>query len=479
MSLTQVMYQSATSDTLPLRPAPLKAHGGERGSRRSKAARSEVVSKLKTSYSNAARAFLHHRTEEAHALVDEAFESLHPPTSHQHDQLSSYRRKWDILRITLETTLYTSPASRLHGETSGYNAHSAALGPDISHAWSAPRSPNPSVSFRSKMSQFDDPMLLSPPSLLGTLHTRSLLLFTPPSDRPSPRYLPAAVLVAIVLASLKLDCPQVGRGMIDDWLANRDPLGSGAGKDGAIHMEEQEGYEKVIEVYCLHVLPRLNEWDYAKDFLDTEMEMSPIKREELVATLALHHAQFLLPSPRTSQLHSLDTSVAGSSGAPTPRAASPAPSSVSSHTAVPNTRSGAAVSHTSSLTSNSGPHQASSVTTVRQQHQPIDSTRLPLASNTIAIPPSAPTLYAQPPSPQSPTVIQLLKAVVVPYLRRLNAPIVLLAIVISLLGLAGRFGRKPKSGSGAEMARRRLMGGSGGVLRGLLDAVKMSGRGLV
>lgn len=276
MSHTQVMYQSGTNDTLPLRPAPLKAHGSERGSRRSKAARSEVVSKLKTSYSNAARAFLHHRTEEAHALVDEAFESLHPPTSHQHDQLSSYRRKWDILRITLETTLYTSPAFAQHGETSGSKA---TLNPDISHIWAAPRSPNPSVSFRSKMSQFDDPMLLSPPSLLGTLHTRSLLLFTPPSDRPSPRYLPAAVLVAIVLASLKLDCPQVGRGMIDDWLANRDPLGSGAGKDGAVRIEEQEGYEKVVEVYCLHVLPRLNEWDYAKEFLDTEMEMSPIKRE--------------------------------------------------------------------------------------------------------------------------------------------------------------------------------------------------------
>lgn len=278
MSHTEVMYQhSATNETLPLRPAPLKARGSERGSRRSKPARSEVISKLKTSYSNAARAFLHHRTEEAQALVDEAFESLHPPTSHQYDQLSSYRRKWDILRITLETTLYTSPVSGQHNETHG----SKTLSPtsSISNTWAAPRSPNHNVSFRSKMSHFDDPLLLSPPSLLGTLHTRSLLLFTPPSNRPSPRYLPAAVLVALVLASLKLDCPQVARGMIDDWLANRDPLVSGVGNDGAIRVEEQEGYEKALEVYCLHVLPRLNEWDYAKEFLDTEMEMSPTKRE--------------------------------------------------------------------------------------------------------------------------------------------------------------------------------------------------------
>ncbi|KDN50528.1 hypothetical protein RSAG8_01026, partial [Rhizoctonia solani AG-8 WAC10335] len=131
--------------------------------------------------------------------------------------------------------------------------------------------------------------------------------------------------------------------MVDDWLANRDPLGPGSEADarkGIKAEEEREGYEKTVEVYCLHVLPRLNGWDYAKDFLDSEMEMRPSKREELIATLAAHHAQSLLPpSPRANQLQNLDNSVSGSSGAPTPRAVSPAPSSVSSHTAVPNSRS--------------------------------------------------------------------------------------------------------------------------------------------
>jgi hypothetical protein len=190
-----------------------------------------------------------------------------------------------------------------------------------------------------------------------------------------------------------------------------------------------------------------------------------------VATLATHHAQSLLPpSPRHSQLHSLDTSVSGSSGAPTPRATSPAPSSVSSHTAVPNSRPTAI----SSAQPSSVPR---SPATPRPRHQTANPA--PLIPTTIAIPPSAPSLITQPSSPQHPTTVQLLKAVLVPYLRRLNAPVILFAVILSFVGLVSRFGRRPTgSGSGAEAARRRLNGGSG-VWRGLIDAVKMSGRGLV
>ncbi|KAG8691035.1 hypothetical protein FRC08_010286 [Ceratobasidium sp. 394] len=433
-----------------------------------------------TSYSNAARAFLHHRTEEAHTLVEEAFELLTPPSVHQNDQLSSYRRKWDILRITLETTLYTTPvdgstASNRNKilESMAQSSTSKFVG---SNEWAAPRSPTRSSHHPLGSPSIEDPSLLSPPSLLGTLHTRSSILFTPSSDKPSSRYLPAAVLVALVLASLKLDCPQVGRGMIEDWLANRDPLGpsvdvesSGATKGG-----EREGYEKVVEVYCLHVLPRLNEWDYARDFLDSEMEMTPAKRQELVATLASHHAQSLLPpSPRHNQLHNLDTSVSGSSGAPTPRATSPAPSSVSSHTAVPNTRPSAISTQIAA-----SPVSPTSATTPRPRHQTANPVPSALPSNSIAIPPLAPALAPQP-SPPQPTVLQLLKVALVPYLRRLNAPVIMLAIILSFVGLVSRFGRRSKgAGSGAEMARRRLRGESS-IWRGLVDAVKMSGRGLV
>lgn len=464
MSHTSVMYQrSAPNGTLPIRP-PARL-------RKPRSARSEILTKLRTSYSNAARAFLHHRTEEAHTLVEEAFELLHPPASHQNDHLSSHRRKWDILRITLETTLYTTPldgsaAASKRSKMLQSVAQSSVAKFIPPNEWSAPRSSARSNYHPLRSPSIEEPSLLLPPSLLGALHTRSLILFTPSADHPTSRYLPATVLVALVLASLKLDCPQVGRGMIEDWLANRDPLGSGVNSENL--EEEREGYEKVMEVYCLHVLPRLDEWDYAKDFLDSEMEMTSSKREELAATLASHHAKSLLPpSPRHSRLHNIDSSVSGSSGAPTPRAVSPAPSSVSSHTAVPNSRpNGISTSPVSPATPRARYPTANPITSA-------------LGSNTIAIPPSAPPIVAQPASPPHPTIVQLLKAVLVPYLRRLNAPVIMLAIIISLIGLVTRFGRRPKgAGSGAELARRRLTGGPG-IWRGLVDAVKMSGRGLV
>lgn len=463
MSYTKVMYQRpGTRDTISLRPA-------RQPSRKPKSTRSETISKLKAAYSHAARAFLHHHIEEAHALVEEAFELLHPPASQENDPLSTYRRKWDILRITLETTLYTTPVS---GSAS---KNGVKLGfvdqPSTSSSGSVPsappRSPNGANSPLSKTPLIDDPLLLSPPSLLGTLHTRSLKLFTPPMDRPNSRFLPAAVLVALILASLKLDCPQVGRGMIDDWLANRDSLGPGSDTEsrmGGKGEDEREGYGKVIEVYCLHVLPRLNEWEYSKEFLESEMEMRPAKREELITTLAAHHAQSLLPpSPRPNQLHNIDNSVSGSSGAPTPRAVSPTPSSVSSHTAVPNSRPVTTLSSNKIPLPSPSPLSASSATTARQHFSNIPSSNG--VPTTLAIPPPAPTLAAQSSSPAQPTVLQLLKAVLIPYIRRLNAPVLMLAIVLSFIGLASRFGRRPKGGSGAEMARRRLAG-SGGIWAG-------------
>ncbi|GAB1521881.1 hypothetical protein RhiTH_004980 [Rhizoctonia solani] len=457
MSHTKVMYQRpmTTRDAISLRttrPTP----------RKPRSSRSEVGSKLKSTYSDAARAFLHHKIEEAQALVEDAFEILHSPASQEADSLATYRKKWDILRITLETTLYTTPINGSASKSNRSFVNGSSSGP-------IPRSP---TSPRSK-SPLDDPLLLSPPSLLGTLHTRSLKLFTPALERPNSRFLPAAVLVALVLASLKLDCPQVGRGMVDDWLANRDSLGLGSeagSRKGVKAEEEREGYEKAVEVYCLHVLPRLSEWEYAKEFLESELEMRPSKRQATA-----HYVQSLLPpSPHGGRLQNLDNSVSGSSEAPTPRAVSPAPSSVSSHTAVPNSRSVATLRASQVLPS---PLSPSPTPTGRQwQSTNRTSSRIPTS---LAVPPPAPALAPQPASPAQPTILQLLKAVVVPYLRRVNAPVLVLAVVLSLIGLASRFSRRPKGGSGADMARRRLAGNSGGIWAGLVDAIKMSGRGLV
>lgn len=193
---------------------------------------------LRSLYNRAARAFLHKDVELTSSLLVSAFSLIQPPSSYASDILAAYRRKWDILRITLETTIYASPTDSK----------------DIPAA-------------------LQNNLVSSPQSLINTLHERSLALFTPTShpQKPNSAFLPSQVLITLVLSSMKLDCADVGRGMIEDWLARRGQFDESE--------VDAEGYEKVLDMYCLHVLPRLEEWDYAKEFLHYEGELPQDKRE--------------------------------------------------------------------------------------------------------------------------------------------------------------------------------------------------------
>ena len=203
---------------------------------------SSTATTLRSLYPRAAKAFLQRDVALTHSLLTSAFPLIHPPASlaTQNDALASSRRKWDILRITFETTLFSSPPS--------------------SHD---PERLPPSLRAN---------LMLSPESLIATLHSRSLQLFTPSdhSHRPSSSFLPAQILVTLVLSSLKLDSPEVARGMIEDWLAKH-------GQE--IDAGDPKGYAKVLELYCLHVLPRLQDWEYAEDFLTYERELLPDVRQ--------------------------------------------------------------------------------------------------------------------------------------------------------------------------------------------------------
>ena len=130
---------------------------------------------LRALYPRAATAFLQKNISLTQSLIDTAFTVLPPPsTTNGLDQLSSHRRKWDILRITLETTIYTSP-------------------------------PSESDQTRRKMGLTHPELVeLSPVALITTLQARSLRLFTPMAQKPSPRYLPSQILVALALTTLKL-----------------------------------------------------------------------------------------------------------------------------------------------------------------------------------------------------------------------------------------------------------------------------------
>ncbi|KAI0360214.1 hypothetical protein OH77DRAFT_1419638 [Trametes cingulata] len=255
---------------------------------------------LRSLYPRAARAFLQRDVALTHSLITSAFSLLGSPASvvSVNDALASQRRKWDILRITFETTLYSSPPSAQDPEQ---------LPPAL----------------RANL-------MLSPEPLIATLHSRSLQLFTPADSpqKPSSAFLPSQILVTLVLASLKLDCTAVGRSMIEDWLAKR-------GQEEIL--DDPKGYAKVLELYCLHVLPRLQDWDYAEDFLTYERELSSDVRQQYILSLrqlraeaaANAHAQSALPSEPISS-----TATSSRSASPTPSDSSA--SSSSTHTATPN-----------------------------------------------------------------------------------------------------------------------------------------------
>lgn len=195
-------------------------------------AESSTAATLRSLYPRAAKAFLQRDFALTHSLVTSAFALVGPPTSTVEDDLELLRRKWDILRITLEITVYTSPFP-----SDNANAFPAALRAN---------------------------QTMSPPSLLNSLYTRSVQLFTPTTQAGNPAYLPYQILYTLGSAGIKLGCSEMSRGMIEDWLARRDSDDSEQGR---------KGYAKVVELYCVHILPRLDEWHYAEGFLSYEPEL--------------------------------------------------------------------------------------------------------------------------------------------------------------------------------------------------------------
>ncbi|KAG2045168.1 hypothetical protein BDR03DRAFT_938073, partial [Suillus americanus] len=117
--------------------------------------------------------------------------------------------------------------------------------------------------------------------------------------------------------------------MTEDWLSKRGQYD--------FVPSTGEPYHKVLELYCLHVLPRLGEWEYVKEFLSYENELSSDEKRELHLALEAQHAHALentrreTPKPETPPSPTL---------IPPLRALSPASSSsslstTSTRTAVP------------------------------------------------------------------------------------------------------------------------------------------------
>ncbi|TDL19877.1 hypothetical protein BD410DRAFT_751526 [Rickenella mellea] len=476
MSTTVLTSTIPTSGVVPLKLAPSS----------SRTSPDMTATTLGSLYPRAAEAVLHRDFALAHSIIASAFAILHPPTSHFNlpDQLDGQRCKWDILRIILETTVFSAPPTSSDPE-----------------AMPAPLRAN---------------MMLSAASLIATLYTRSQRLFTPSSSnqKPSVAYLPARMVVALDNASLKIDCPEAASHMTEDWLGKRVEVE---------HIyRDSEGYEAVVELYSLHVLPRMEGWDQAREFLVHEQELSPKARQRINESLdalqeEANELRRRFHSPRRPPVASPTPSPPPKSRSPSPSPSSSSTSSIdttSTRTVVPNTPRAKQLSHSLTPMSSISPSPSSilpppAVTSI-PNGTPVSSSpiSLPNGSSVRATPlPRAPRADPIPSTLSSsvslriPHILAMLQAYIRPYLTGSKVTFVIVLFVFPFLSLLFRLrrgrSRTNLAGSTATVAnnkavddvRRRLRNREAGrnvlsvvwneIYRSVADAVRMGGSGLV
>ncbi|CAK5265602.1 unnamed protein product [Mycena citricolor] len=412
-----------------------------------KAPASSAQVTLQTLYHRAARAFLLRQVSLVHSLLESAFVLLHPPQQLQDpDEFAVLRSKWDLLRITFETTVYTSP-------------------------------PDPSAS---DLPHDLRQLAAQPPHIyINSTYQRSLKLFTPPAVPAQASHIPSSVILTLAYSSLKVDAADSGRVVIEDWLASRQYA-------VVSEKDADDGYQKAVEAYCLHILPKLEQWEYAKEFLDYESELAPDVRKNIQATLETSYAQAIaakLPPPKAApRPHSPTPSNSSSS--------SSLSSTASAHTVLPSTprpRSNLTRRTPSTISDSTATPRARSAA-VRATSPPQHSASLPRLYT-----PGAPTERTPPLSGY-----ELIRATLAPYLTP-RAKLSLASLVTFLLLFAVPLlvrRRRTKSiepaAGNAEAVRRRLVAAhvtntSAGWIRQLLmailrvvgDTVRMAGSGLV
>ncbi|KAF0415327.1 peroxin 26 [Gigaspora margarita] len=72
---------------------------------------------------------------------------------------------------------------------------------------------------------------------------------------------PGEVIIACVLLCLNQKCYKIARSIIEDWMANIDSRNDSMLKP----------YEKIVELYILHVLPKMKDWNAANEFLSKNL----------------------------------------------------------------------------------------------------------------------------------------------------------------------------------------------------------------
>ncbi|KAF9059377.1 hypothetical protein BDP27DRAFT_1341542 [Rhodocollybia butyracea] len=380
------------------------------------------------------------------------------------------------------------------------------------------------------------------------MYNRSLELFREPEGNAS---LPSHVLSSLVYSSLKTDAPDVGRRMIEDWLAGRadsenlssswmsssssSPTQDGYdadGSDGISLGDAGDGYSKILELYCIQVLPKLEQWEYATEFLEYESELDPEARDNLKQSLRSLHAQAIASRLSSSSFSSPFSSTMLSPPSSARRTYSPAPSTSSSssslsttstHTVVPSTPRAkpplAASAERPTVRSRSSKGKGK-----QKSRTPLPSTppssgaasahAHPLNSKSLT-PLSLPKthLNSSPPRRQNLDTFSLIKASLGPYTGQIIrassankiASLMVVFLVIPILSLLVRMLRRQRlsagsglggGGTSVDLLRQRLHAANANasavgalgkllanawwvIIRVVLDAVKMAGSGLV
>lgn len=81
------------------------------------------------------------------------------------------------------------------------------------------------------------------------------------------------------MSSLKLDEVRVGKEWVEEWLVSRRPSSDPEPTETPDGILPMTSYERIVDVYLLHILPRLGLWDDAFEFLKYEAEMRPEVKE--------------------------------------------------------------------------------------------------------------------------------------------------------------------------------------------------------
>ncbi|TFK20718.1 hypothetical protein FA15DRAFT_599241 [Coprinopsis marcescibilis] len=441
---------------------------------------------LRGLYNRAARAFLHRDIALTFSLIETAFELVKAPAL-VHDALAEHRRKWDILRITLETTIYADPPAMD----------------------SIPRT------LQSNITE-------SPHTLMSNIYKRSLELFTPtsgPSDKlaTDPAFLPSSVLITMLYSSLKVDSADIGRMMAEQWLSRREsPLLLNPTNS---EETEDDGYDKVVEIYSLHILPKLEQWVYAKEFLQFEGELQQHRRELFKSRLNALHAE-TLASWKPASPPSPSPTPPFRSHSPTPSSSSSSSlSTTSTHTIVPPTpRRARAASKLQTITpidSEVPSSKTSSEGTATPRGRPVETANgdarprsqtratassITSSSSAISAAPRANLQTSSLPT-TAPTLLSLIKTSLMPHLTTSKiTTFFILFVLFPLVSWVFRIrSRRRKiattpylsnSPSNVDLVRRRLHAAGSNdaniitrlwreTLSAVVDTVKMAGSGLV